>query len=84
MFDDNRGLSYIDFIPEAYFRFMYDWRAGVGLDIRKSTNPHLLGNQEWLNLKFVKQFGNTQYVGRFDYEFETSEILFGANIKILF
>ena len=84
VFDDNRGLSYIDFIPEAYFRFMYDWRAGVGLDIRKSTNPHLLGNQEWLNLKLVKQFGNTQYVGRFDYEFETSEILFGANIKILF
>ena len=84
VFDNARGLSYIDFIPEAYFRFKYYWRAGVGLDIRKSTNTHLLDNQEWLNLKLVKQFGNTQYVGRFDYEFESSEILVGMNVKILF
>ena len=84
VFDNARGLSYIDFIPEAYFRFKYDWRGGIGLNFRKSTNTHLLNNQEWLDLKLVKQFGNTQYVGRFDYEFETSEIQIGANIKILF
>jgi len=84
IFDDDRGLSYIDFIPEAYFRFKYDWHGGLGLDIRKSTNTHLLSNQEWLNLKVLKQFGNTQYVGRFDYEFESDEIQIGLNVKILF
>ena len=84
IFDNERGLSYIDFIPEAYFRFKYDWRGGIGLDFRKSTNTHLLDNQEWLNLKLLKQFGNTQWVCRFDYEFESSEIQIGGNIKILF
>jgi len=84
VFKDDRGLSYIDFVPEAYFRFKYDWRAGIGLDVRKSTNKHLLQNQEWLNLKLLRQYGNTQYVGRFDYEFESEEIQVGLNIKILF
>ncbi len=84
VFDNRRGLSYIDFIPEAYFRFKYDWRGGIGLDFRKSTNTHFLANQEWLNLKLLRQYGNTQYVGRFDYEFESSEIQIGANVKILF
>lgn len=84
VFDDTRGLSYLDFIPEAYFRFKYDWHAGIGFDFRKSTNPHLLMNQEWLNLKLLRQYGNTQYVGRFDYEFEEKEIQIGANVKILF
>ena len=84
VFDDTRGLSYLDFIPEAYFRFKYDWHAGIGLDFRRSTNTHLLKNQEWLNLKLLRQYGNTQYVARFDYEFEDSEIQIGANVKILF
>lgn len=84
IFDGNRGLSYIDFIPEAYFRFKYDWRGGLGLDIRRSTNTHLLDNQEWLNLKLLRQYGNTQYVGRFDYEFEDGEVQVGFDVKILF
>ena len=84
VFDDTRGLSYIDFIPEAYFRFKYDWRGGIGFDIRRSTNVHLLPNQEWLDLKVLRQFGNTQYVGRFDYEFESHEIQVGLDVKILF
>lgn len=84
VFDDDRGLSYIDFIPEAYFRLKDDWRAGLGFDLRKSTNPRLLDNQQWLNLKLLRQYGNTQYVGRFGYEFESGEVLLGANIKILF
>lgn len=84
VFDDTRGLSYIDFIPEAYFRFKYDWRGGIGFDFRRSTNVHLLSNQEWLDLKVLRQFGNTQYVGRFDYEFESHEIQVGLNVKILF
>ena len=84
VFDNNRGLSYLNFIPEAYFRFKYDWRAGIGLDFRRSTNKKLLDNQEWLNLKLVKQFGNTQYVGHFDYEFGSSDVMGGIDIKILF
>ena len=84
VFDDERGLSYLDFIPEAYFRFKGDWRAGLGFDLRKSTNTHLLKNQEWVNFKLVKQFGRTQYVGHCDYEFETEEIQAGIDIKILF
>lgn len=84
VFDEYRGLSYIDFIPEIYFRFKYDWRAGLGFDLRKSTNTHLLGNQEWLNLKLLRQYGNTQYVGHFDYEFESGEVQVGADVKILF
>lgn len=84
IFDDNRGLSYIDFIPEAYFRFQYDWRGGIGFDIRRSTNPYLMPNQEWINLKVLRQFGNTQYVGKFDYEFSDHDILVGIDIRILF
>ena len=84
VFDDMRGLSYIDFIPEMYFRFQYDWRAGIGFDIRRSTNTVLLDNQEWFNFKLLRQFGNTQYVGRFDYDFDSHDSQFGLNIKILF
>ena len=84
VFDDARGVSYIDFMPEAYFRFQYDWRAGLGFDIRRSTNIHLMPDQEWLNLKLLRQFGNTQYVGRFDYEFEDHEVQVGFDVKILF
>jgi len=84
VFDNARGLSFIDFIPEAYFRLQHDWRAGMGVDIRRSTNTYLLPNQEWLNFKLLRQFGNTQYVGRLDYEFEVHEVQVGLNIKILF
>jgi len=84
VFDETRGLSYIDFIPESYFRINKDWRAGVGLDFRVSTNKVLLPNQEWADFKVVRQYGNTQYVGRIDYEFEKKEVQVGGNIKILF
>ena len=84
VFDDNRGLSYIDFIPEAYLRFQYNWRMGLGFDIRRSTNPHLLSNQEWVNFKLLRQFGNTQYIGKLDYEFDSHDLQAGFNIRILF
>lgn len=84
VFDDERGLSYLDFIPEAYFRMQYDWRIGVGFDLRKSTNSRLLDNQQWLNLKLLRQYGNTQYVARCDYEFESGEVLVGVDVKVLF
>lgn len=82
VFDKDRGMSYIDFIPESYFRIDSIWRAGGGFTFRKSTNPHY--NQEWLNLKMVAQFGRTQYVGHFDYEFEHEEAQIGAKVNILF
>ena len=84
VFDDTRGLSYLDFIPEVYFRFKYDWRAGIGFDMRKSTNTQFLPNQEWLNFKLLRQYGNTQYVGTVDYEFEDEEFQFGFDVKVLF
>lgn len=82
VFDDTRGLSYIDFIPESYFRLQEDWRAGLGFTFRKSTNFDY--DQEWLNLKLVWQFGRTQYMGHFDYEFEHVEARVGAKVNILF
>ena len=84
IFDKERGLSYLDFIPEAYFRFQYDWRGGIGFDVRRSTNTRLMPNQEWINLKALRQFGNTQYVGKFEYEFESHDILVGLDLRILF
>ena len=82
VFDDTRGMSFIDFIPEAYFRLDPNWRSGFGFTFRKSTDP--VYNQEWLNLKLVAQFGRTQYVGHFDYEFENDEAQVGAKVNILF
>jgi hypothetical protein len=82
VFDNDRGMSYIDFIPESYFRIDSIWRAGGGFTFRKSTNPHY--NQEWLNLRGVAQFGRTQYIGHFDYEFEHEEAQIGAKVNILF
>lgn len=82
IFDETRGMSYIDFIPESYFRLDQNWRAGAGFTFRKSTNPDY--DQEWLNLKMVAQFGYTQYIGHFDYEFENEEAQIGAKINILF
>lgn len=82
IFDDVRGMSYIDFIPESYFRLDPNWRAGAGLTLRKSTAPDY--NQEWINLKMVCQFGRTQWIGHFDYEFEHEEARIGAKVNILF
>ena len=82
IFDKTRGMSYIDFIPDSYFRLDPNWRAGAGFTFRKSTNPHY--NQEWLNLKMVAQFGHTQYVGHIDTEFEHKEVQGGLKVNILF
>ena len=84
VFDKTRGLSYIDFIPESYFRLDENWRAGLGATLRKSTNPQILNNQEWINWKMICQFGRTQYTGHVDYEFEDDEVRVGAKVNILF
>ena len=82
VFDKTRGMSYIDFIPEAYFRLDPNWRTGAGFTFRKSTDPDY--DQEWVNLKMTCQFGRTQYTGHFDYEFEGDEVQVGLKVNILF
>lgn len=82
IFDDARGMAYIDFVPEAYFRITEDWRLGAEFTLRKATNPHY--NQEWLGGKIVRQYGRTQYAGHLDYEFESDELQVGLDVNILF
>ena len=82
VFDDRNGLSYIDFIPESYFRMDENWRSGLGFTFRKSTNFDY--DQEWLNLKLACQIGFTQWVGHIDYEFENEEAQIGLIVKVLF
>lgn len=82
IFDNVRGMSYIDFMPEAYFRITQDWRLGANFMIRKSTNPHY--DQEWVGGKVVRQYGRTQYIGHIDYEFENEDIQVGFQVNVLF
>lgn len=82
IFDDVRGMAYIDFVPEAYFRVNPDWRLGASFTLRKATNPHY--NQEWLGGKVVRQYGRTHYIGHLDYEFESNELQVGTKVNILF
>lgn len=88
VFDDLRGMSFIDFAPEAYFRIAPDWRFGAGFTVRKATSKDRYTNhdydQEWLHTKLVREYGRTQYIGHIDYEFESDEIQFGAQVNILF
>jgi len=82
IFDDQRGMAYIDFMPEAYFRINPDWRLGANFTWRKATNPHY--DQEWIGGKVIRQFGRTQYIGHLDYEFESDDVQVGAKVNILF
>lgn len=82
IFDDLRGMAYIDFEPQAYFRVTENWRIGTGIMFRKATNP--VYDQEWLKFKFLRQYGRTQYIGLIDYEFESKNALFGLQVNILF
>ncbi len=82
IFDGDRGMAYIDFMPEAYFRINPDWRAGANFTWRKATNPDY--DQEWIGGKIVRQFGRTQYTGHIDYEFESEEVQVGAKVNVLF
>lgn len=82
IFDDVRGMAFIDFEPVAYFRLDYDFRMGLGGMIRKATTPSY--NQEWLNSQLIKQYGRTQYSGHIGYEFEQDVLKIGFGINILF
>ncbi|MDR1337566.1 MAG: hypothetical protein LBJ73_00880 [Rickettsiales bacterium] len=82
IFDENRGMAYIDVIPDVYIRLTDSWMTGFGFDIRKSTNPNF--DRQWANFKLVRQYGRTQYMGHVDYEFENRNWQFGAKVDILF
>ncbi|HNY25083.1 MAG TPA: hypothetical protein PKJ33_00840 [Alphaproteobacteria bacterium] len=82
IFDEVSGMAYIDLMPEAYVKISPSWMTGLGFDLRKSTNP--VFDQEWINFKLVRKYGRTEYVAHVDYEFESSEYQFGANLNILF
>lgn len=82
IFDDARGMAYIDFIPEIYFRIDDDWRAGGAFELRKATNSDY--NEETIGVKLVRQYGYTQYIGHIDYAFEARNIGAGIKINILF
>ena len=88
VFDDERGIAFLDFSPEAYFRTAPDWRFGTGLTIRKATHKdpiyHTDYDQEWLHMKLIRQYGRTQYIGHVDYEFESDDAQVGGRINILF
>ncbi|MCR5194002.1 MAG: hypothetical protein K6B71_00545 [Alphaproteobacteria bacterium] len=82
IFDDVRGMAFIDFIPEVYFRIAPVWRIGLDADLRKATKPHY--DEESLGFKLVRQYERTQYSGRVAYEFEKEEFSFGAQVNIVF
>lgn len=82
IFDKYRGMAFIDFNPEAYFRIAPEWRIGVNAGFRKATTPAY--DEETLGFKLVREYGRTQYVGFFNYEFEKEEVAFGARVNILF
>lgn len=88
VFDDTRGVAFLDFSPESYFRIAPDWSIGAGLTIRKATHKDIQTgkdyDQEWLHFKVVRQYGRTQYIGHVDYEFESDDAQVGARINILF
>ncbi|MDE6478273.1 MAG: hypothetical protein K2L95_00535 [Alphaproteobacteria bacterium] len=82
IFDDDRGMAYIDLSPEAYFRINPNWRLGAGFMLRKATKPHY--DQEWIDFKVIRQYGRTQYLAHVDYEFESDEVQVGTRVNILF
>lgn len=88
VFDDERGVAFLDLTPEAYFRIAPDWRFGIGFTVRKATSDDRVTekdyDQEWLHLKLVRQYGRTQYIGHVDYEFESEDTMVGAKVNILF
>lgn len=82
IFDENRGMAYIDLVPEAYFRMSDNWMAGFGFQFRKATNPHF--DREWINANLVRRYGRTQYNAQLAYEFEQDNWQFGVDVNILF
>ena len=58
------------------------WRLGTALTARVATDPDF--DREWLKLRLVKQFGRTQYVAMYSYEFEQENSTVGLQVNVLF
>lgn len=83
IFDDvPNGMAFIDFNPSVYFRVTNNWRIGGDFALRKATNKHY--DEESFGIKIVREYGRTQYVGHFDYAFESTDIMAGMSVNILF
>jgi len=82
IFDEHRGMAFINFVPEAYLRITDNWMTGFGFDFRKSTDPRF--DQEWMNFQLVRRYGRTQYIGTMGYEFESAKYQAGVRVNILF
>lgn len=82
IFNDERGMAYIDFSPDVYLRLTKYWRIGVGANLRKATDKGY--DEETVGGRIVRQYGRTQYVGHFDYSFESEKFVAGLKINILF
>lgn len=82
IFDELGGMAWIDLMPDAYFRINENWRFGLGLDLRKATNPEF--DATIAGLKLARQYGRTQYVATSDYDFKQSDFILGAHINIAF
>jgi hypothetical protein len=59
-----------------------NWRIGGEFALRKATNKNF--DEESFGIKIVREYGRTQYVGHFDYAFETKDIMAGMSVNILF
>ena len=66
----------------GYFRVNDNWRVGGNFALRKATNKHY--DEESVGIKIVREYGRTQYVGHFDYAFESEDITAGMSVNILF
>lgn len=82
IFENQRGMAYIDFVPQAYVRLASDWRFGADVMFRKSTEP--VFDQELVEGKIIKQYGRTQYIGAVGYEFEYKKVQVSARLNVLF
>lgn len=82
VFDNTNGIALLDFIPEVYFRMVEGWRFGIAFDARLATNPDF--DKEWLRFKLLRQFGRTQYIASYSYEYEESESMIGLQLNLLF
>lgn len=82
LFDEVNGMAWIDMMPEAYFKVDENWRIGFNADIRKATNPDF--DATILGMKFVRQYGRTQYVGYGEYDFEQKFFKIGTKLNIAF
>lgn len=83
IFDDvPNGMAFIDFNPSVYFRVTNNWRIGGEFALRKATNKNF--DEESFGIKIVREYGRTQYVGHFDYAFESEDITAGMSVNILF